>query len=227
MGRAKTTRWTLIRGAARGEEAARAEFARIYEPIVHAYLGARWRTSCLRREIDDVAQEVFVDCFKREGVLERADESRPGGFRAYFFGVIRNRALGLERTLARRKDAPSEDPFDLDDLPTDEDGLSTVFDRAWASALLKEAAEYQAELARENGEDAERRVELLRLRFTDGLPIREIARLWKADPARLHHEYAKAREEFLGALLEVVHAHHPGTPDEVEREADRLLDILG
>ena len=114
----------------------------------------------------------------------------------------------------------------LDELPADEEGLSTVFDRAWARTLLREAGELQAERARQEGEEAKRRVELLRLRFTDGLPIREIARLWCIDPARLHQEYAKARREFRSSLLAVVAFHHPGTPGEVRRECDRLFGHL-
>jgi hypothetical protein len=70
-------------------------------------------------------------------------------------------------------------------------------------------------------------VELLRLRFQDGLPIREIARRWGADAAALHHEYAKARQEFQAALLEVVAFHHPGTPAEVEQACANLLTSLG
>ena len=68
-------------------------------------------------------------------------------------------------------------------------------------------------------------MELLHLRFDEGLPIREIARLWEVDPAQLHYEYAKARKEFKNALMEVLSFHHPGGPTELEREsARRLLD---
>ena len=37
--------------------------------------------------------------------------------------------------------------------------------------------------ARQADSEAQRRVELLRLRFYEGLPIREIARLWETDAA--------------------------------------------
>lgn len=42
-----STRWTLIRDAAEGVPAARDEFARRYESVIRAYLGARWRGSPL------------------------------------------------------------------------------------------------------------------------------------------------------------------------------------
>jgi RNA polymerase sigma-70 factor (ECF subfamily) len=70
-------------------------------------------------------------------------------------------------------------------------------------------------------------VELLRARFHEGLPIRDIARRWGTDAAALHHEYAKARQEFKAALLEVVAFHHPGSPTEVEQECANLLAHLG
>jgi hypothetical protein len=59
------------------------------------------------------------------------------------------------------------------------------------------------------GEDARRRVELLRLRFRDDLSIREIARRWKVEDAWLHHQYGQARKEFERAwreLMSLVHA---------------------
>jgi RNA polymerase sigma-70 factor (ECF subfamily) len=72
-----------------------------------------------------------------------------------------------------------------------------------------------------------RRVELLRLRFHEGLPIREIARRWRDDPATLHREYARAREEFKEALIGVMAFHHPGSPAQAERECAELLALLG
>ena len=50
------------------------------------------------------------------------------------------------------------------------------------------------------------------------LPIREIARRWNTDPARLHHDYARARDEFERSLRDVIAVHHPGSPRAVERE---------
>jgi len=72
-----------------------------------------------------------------------------------------------------------------------------------------------------------RRVELLRLRFREGLPIREIARLWGADPAHLHREYAKARREFSTALRDVVREHLPEGGANLEAECSRLAEFLG
>lgn len=211
-----TTCWTVIRGAAQGRLADRDEFARRYEPVVRAYLAARWSESGLRGEIDDAAQEVFLDCFRDGGALERAEPGRPGGFRAFLYGVVRNVALRAERERGR-KGLPLDSAFDA---PSREEALSEAFDRAWAQALLRQAARVMEARARAAGADAQRRVEILKLRFGEEMPIRDIARLWNADPARLHHEYAAAREEFRGALRDVVAEHQPG---DAGREAERLI----
>jgi hypothetical protein len=74
-------------------------------------------------------------------------------------------------------------------------------------------------------EAARGRVELLRLRFQDSLPIREIAQRWSMDAAALHYEYARARQEFKAALMEVAAFHHPGAADIEQACADLLLSL--
>ncbi len=220
-----STRWTIILGAAAGNPAERAEFARRYGPVVRAFLGARWRLSALSAEVDDAAQEVFVQCFRPSGALDRVDPECTGGFRAYLFGVVRNVARGVERDWrAQRAHGGGASP-DLDGVESREAPLEEAFDRAWAAALLRQAAERQAKAARGSAA-AERRIDLLRLRFREDLPIREIATLWQVEADRLHREYRTAREEFLTALTEVVGEIHGGTAAEVEAECLRLLDLI-
>jgi RNA polymerase sigma-70 factor (ECF subfamily) len=221
----ESTCWTVIRGAAAGDAAQREHFARRYAPVVRAYLATRWRASPCLQDLDDAVQEVFVECFRQGGALDRLDSERAGGFRPFLYGVVRNVALRTENCRDRRGRQPA-DGIDLDQFANSETSLSRVFDRAWAKALLREAAQRQTERARQAGEAASRRVELLRLRFQEGLPIREIARRWQADPAALHHEYARARQEFKVALLEVVAFHHPGAAAEIEQECSNLLSLL-
>lgn len=220
-----STCWTVIRGAAAGNAADRAEFARRYASVIRSYLGARWRGGPMLDEIDDAAQEVFVQCFRPDGALEGIDPGRRGGFRAYLLGVVRNVARGVEREWRARRahgtaPVPDPDAVEARDAP-----LEDVFDRAWATALLRQAAERQTKTAR-GDKAAERRVELLRLRFGEDLPIREIAKLWQADPDELHRAYRTARDEFLDALTAVVGELHDGSPEEVEAECVRLLDHL-
>lgn len=219
------TCWTLIHAAAGGDRAARDGFARLYEPVARAYLGSRWRSSpCLAR-LDDAVQDLFVECFKGDGVLDQAARAQADGFRAFFHGVLRNIAL--------RHESPRGAPRPLTEghaegHAADDPSPSRAFDRAWAQALMREAARVQAEAAAAAGGRAVRRVELLRLRFQDGLPVRDIAARWDEDPARLHHEYATARAEFRAALRRVAAFHMPAAADaDLERACRELLDLLG
>ena len=226
MSQTDSTCWTVLRDAAAGDGAARSEFAARYAPLVRAYFAARWRNEGLVQERDDAVQEVFVECLRQGGILQRADPERPGGFRAYFYGLVRNVARRIEQDRVRRPEHTVES-LSSAEPPSDDESLSQVFDRAWARSIMREAAARQAALAEHGGDAARRRVELLRLRFQEDKPIREIARLWSADAAELHHEYARARKEFKAALLDVLAFYHPDSPGSAEREAADLLSLLG
>ena len=226
MGAEDSTCWTLLRDAAAGGEAPRAEFAARYAPVVRAYLAARWRGSTLIRELDDTIQDVFLECLRAGGLLDRACADQLGGFRAFLYGAVRNVAVRAEARRARQLAHEPMDVLDLQGLPGREEALSRVYDRAWAKAVVREAAERQSVLAARRGDAALRRVELLRLRFHEGMPIREIARLWGLDAASLHHEYARARQEFRSALRDVIASQHPGSPEDVDRECAQLLSLF-
>jgi RNA polymerase sigma-70 factor (ECF subfamily) len=224
MATPETTCWTMIQAAAAGSAREREEFACRYAPVVRAYLAARWRASPFLHHLDDAAQDVFVECFKDDGVLDRAEQAR--GFRPFLYGVVRNVAARIERQRGTSRERQPPSDVDLGEVAASDESLSREFDRAWARTLLREAAELMAQCAGVAGPAACRRVELLRLRFHDGLPIRDIAARWQVDPAVLHHEYAKARQEFKAALLAVVAFHHGATPAEVEQECADLLALL-
>jgi RNA polymerase sigma-70 factor (ECF subfamily) len=140
-------------------------------------------------------------------------------FRAFLYGVVRNVARRLES-----RPGPTASP--LLEIEDDEPSLSRLFERAWAQAIMTEAAQLQRRWATERGPEAVQRVELLRLRFEENLPIRTIAERWGVAAAGLHHAYALARQEFKAALLAVVAFHLPGSPTEVEQEAASLLKAL-
>ena len=222
---ADSTCWTVIRAAAGGDASAREQFARRYLPVVRAYLDARWRAPFLRARVDDAVQEAFVECYRRGGVLDRVDPSRPGGFRPFLMGVLRNVARRVEERFQHER-ARTALGTDLDQVESDEDSLAVVVDRAWALQIVHEAGERQRAAAAGTGAQAERRVELLRLRFREGLPIREIATRWDTDAAMLHREYAKGRREFLAALEATVADHHAGSAEEIRAECERVLDVL-
>jgi DNA-directed RNA polymerase specialized sigma24 family protein len=215
----ESTCWTVIRAAAAGSAADREELARGYLGVVRAYLAARWRGSAWRDDLDDATQEVFVECFRQGGALEAAGAGRVPSFRAFLYGVVRNVARRFESR-------PLRAAGPLPDIPASEESLSRLFERTWAQAIMTEAAQLQQQRAGERGPEAVQRVELLRLRFEEGLPIRAIAERWGVAADELHHAYAKARQEFRAALLEVVAFHHPGSSAEVEQEAASLLTAL-
>jgi RNA polymerase sigma factor (sigma-70 family) len=214
------TCWTLIRTAAGGDRAARERFARVYRPVVAAYLAARWRGG--GRTPEDAVQDVFVECFRGGGLLAKADPDR-GGFRPFLLAAARNVARRHERRPVRgRPEELTADP------PADDTGPAEAFDRAWARALLREAARVQQEEAERAGPAAVRRVHLLRLRFYEGMPIRDIAARWGEDAAKVHHEYATARQEFHAALQSVVAFHQPNaSAEEVARTCRGLVDRPG
>ena len=113
------TCWTVIRGAASGDQRDQSTFSRRYLPVVRAYLAARWRDAALEQNLEDAIQDVFIECFRAEGVLERADRDQPGGFRAFLFGVVRNIALRTEHNHVEgqaRKSPGSSHPEKLADL---------------------------------------------------------------------------------------------------------------
>lgn len=217
---ADATCWTLIHAAAAGDGPARDHFARLYEPVARTYFATRWQRSPVLPSVDDAVQDVFVECFKSQGVLDKVTDSPPDGFRLFFHGVLRNIARRHE---SNRKAAQ----LIADDHAADDTSLSRAFDRAWAQSLLKEAARVQADIAAQTSERAVKRVELLRLRFQEGLPIRDIAERWNEDPAKLHHEYATARDEFRNALVCVMAFHLPGAAEAQLATACReVLELL-
>ena len=215
----------MVQDAAGGDRGARSVFARTYLDVVKAYLRVRWRGSLLADRLDDAVQDVFMDCFRAQGALGRVDRDHRAGFRTFLYGVVRNVALRHEERAVKRREAPPSS-FSTDAVPAEVDPLSRVWDKAWARALIARAAARQREWAERDGEPGRRRIELLKLRFREGLPIRDIADQWAIDSTQLHGEYRRAREEFKRALREEVAYHNPGAPAAVEKECEDLLALL-
>lgn len=219
MHSSESTCWTVIRGAAAGIPADREELARRYLGVVQAYLTSRWKGSPLQQDISDAAQEVFVECFRQGGALSAVRAGRVPEFRAFLYGVVRN--------VARRHESkPAFGNGPIADISAQGESQSHLFWRKWAQAIMAEAADLQRKRSAVLGAEALQRVELLRLRFEDNMPIRTIAEKWGVPADELHHAYAKARQEFKAALLEVVTFHQPGSPAEIEQEALGLLRML-
>src|SRR5262245_8932211 len=132
----ESTGWTVTRAAAAGSPAGREELARRYLGVVRAYLSARWAGSALREDLNDATQEVFVECFRQGGAVEAAGAGRVPGFRAFLYGVVRNVARRFESRPVRAAGP-------LPEMAADDDSQSRLFDRAWAQAIMAEAARSQ------------------------------------------------------------------------------------
>lgn len=222
----EATSWTLIEGAADGDRIAREQFGQRYLPVVRAFFSARWRDSNRGSEVEDGVQEVFVQCFRDGGVLERVRRGLPGSFRKYLHGVARNvaRKIELRRGRRGRRGVELEAP---DELAGDEPAGDSAFEQAWALHLVREAAELQRSNAQVAGPRQLRRVELLDERFLRGKPIRQIAKEWGEDAAHLHHEYESARTEFRACLCRIVAFHEPSlSAREVEEECRRFSKYI-
>lgn len=222
----ESTCWEIVRDAADGNETARNHFARRYEPIVRRYLGHRWRGQQYAAAIDDAVQEAFVELFRQQGALERVDPAREGGFRPFFYGVIRNVALRFETRVAKRGKDVTPSVVWPEGPASDDPSLSAVFERAWLDAMLVQAVR-ELESRAQGDTVALQRVEILRLRFGDDRPYTEISRTLGIREPEVYREATRAREEFKAALLDVIARDNGGTPKAIERECREVLERLG
>ncbi len=224
--KSQDTCWSVLRAATGGDEAARSFFAHNYMGPVRQYLMHRWRGSNIRVDLDDAVQEVFVECIKPGGALERADPER-GSFRGLLYGVARNTARRFEEGAAKRRHLDPDDSVYLDELPAQEEALSRIFDRAWAQSLVREAVLRYSSEAHSRSGDYRRRYRVLRLRHQRGLPVREIAkRLDEPNVDAVHNQYRRARREFRGILCNVVATHTGASGTAVDAEVKRLTALL-
>ena len=219
-----STSWSLIHRAAADDESARELFVKRYFPVVRSYLAARWKGDKRGDDLNDAIQDVFVECLRAGGVLDRIEDLRKNSFRGFFYGVIRN----VARTHERRWIKSGEETVDesISGLRSADESLSRVFDRAWARAVIKEAIDYMKDQARVQDVAAVRRIDLLRLRFFESTPVREIAEQWAEPAEKLHRELTKAREEFAECLREVLRMQLGGNHERIDHHLSRLRELL-
>jgi DNA-directed RNA polymerase specialized sigma24 family protein len=217
-----STSWSSIQGAARGSSLDRDRFVSRYGPLMRAYLDSRWHGGPLEGSLEDAVQDVFVECLRHDGVLARAQAASLGSIRAF---LLVSYATWPGARSARFQTPRGDGEVALDPI----DGspaASGAFDRAWARAVVAEALELQRREAAARGERALRRIELLRLRFEEGLPIRDVAARW-GDPVPLvQREYRAARRDYREALVAVQRLHlgeGGGRIEEAEHELRELF----
>ena len=202
----------------------REEFCRRYDSVIRAYLATRWRLPRTHEEVTEATQEVFLQCLREGGALERVDPNRPGGMRGYLYGITSRTASQFERQQARWKRDGTGRALEGDWIEADEATLSRAFDRAWASMLAREARREHRRMAEAGSERARLRLFCLEQRVYHGRWPREIAETVKLPAARVSELLHEAMGDYRAALLSVMASHHP---NESERELEKRCEELG
>jgi len=205
----------------------RKAFVAHYLSTIASYLAKRWRGSRLFAHVEDACHDVFVECFRENGALSRFDSTRPDGFKPFLYGIVRNIARRVEQQVARNMPTGNHESTTLVAVASDDKCVSWQMDRRWALDVIRKALAMQEERARDSDGAASRRVELLRLRFHNNLPIRKIAELWHEDARHVHNEYARARTDYQNALRDVVGEQFTNlTRREIETKCRALVELL-
>jgi RNA polymerase sigma-70 factor (ECF subfamily) len=227
-----TTRWSLVRNAARDDPAGRlalGELCRIYRPAVLAFLRRRGMS---RDAAEESTQSFFLHLLERE-LAARADPAR-GRFRVFLRTALENHLSNRRaHDATQRRNAPGGwVRFDEHDHEPARDGDTAgspeqAFDTAWALTVLERAMQrLRAEfLARGTVEEFDR----LRPGLTEGLESGEARELGEhlginanAVAARLHRLRIRLREAVRHELAETV-----DSPGDAERELRHLRGLLG
>ena len=224
----QTTRWSLVRNAARsGVEGRRAleELCRAYRPAVVAFLR---RGGHDRDSAEEHAQSFFLHLLERE-LPARADPER-GRFRVFLRTALQNH-LGhvREREQAQRRQAPGglvgEEPLAFASDPREDP--ERAFDLAWALTVLDRGVDTLRRECAARGQAAE--FELLLPALTEGLDPGELQALGErlslspnAVSARLH----RLRLALRAAVREEL-SHTVDDGVELDAELVHLRGLLG
>lgn len=201
--------WKLVRAAAAGDEAARNDFARRFDATVRRWLWFRWHRTPLRSFLDDATQDVFVECFRPRGALERVDpELAPHGFEAFLRGIVQHVACRIERSEARNFRRRRQLVDSVTATVSAGTGSPAQLDRNWALSCIRAALRQLDRLSPCCGHSLR---EFLYLHFEKGLNVRTIAAMWRQPSPRVHEMRRRACRCFRECLLRVAHdGEHDG-----------------
>lgn len=216
------TSWNLVGLAGTDTDLARREFALRYEKFVRRVLAKRWLGTMFRHDFDDAVQDVFIECFKPGGVIEKADPSRGGSFRSLLYQVAFHVAARFERS--RRQQLIREQEGELlSDFPdTDLSGYEAVT-REEVTDLVREALR---RMVQHHDPDVRSRGQLLERHTCDNERINVMA---DGDPElakRLHREHSKAKLEWKQFLVEVAQSEYRVPEDEAHAIVADLLSAF-
>jgi DNA-directed RNA polymerase specialized sigma24 family protein len=225
----QTTRWSLVRDAARsGVEGRLAleELCRAYRPAVIAFLR---RGGHDRDSAEEHAQSFFLHLLERE-LPAKADPAR-GRFRLFLRTALQNHVGHVrEREQAKRRQAPGgllgEEALDRVGGDPREDP-ERAFDLAWALTVLERGIDKLRTECVARGQGAE--FEALLPALTDGMDPGELQPLAdqlglkpNAVSARLHRLRLALRAAVREELAQTVSG-----PEDVEAELGHLRGLLG
>ena len=219
-----STCWSLIHRAADADETARTQFVERYYSVAKAYLSARWSNRRRQEDIQDALHDVFAECLRPQGVLGRTGALHGDSFRGFLFGVVRKVAQRHERVWNRPADRSDSEPLQY--MPADDESLAQAFDRAWARAVVTEAVALQEERANSLGDEASQRIELIKLRICESVPVRKIAEQWDKPAEWLHRELARGKQEFASCLQEVLRAHLGDDLGKSDQQLELVAELL-
>lgn len=195
-----------------GDRRTQDRFCRRYLPQVRRWLQRRWRHGTLRSWIGDGVQEVFLECCRPGGVLDRTAPTPDHAFGTCLRAVVRNVAARIERREARAAACGKPDGSRLRYVEAPAAGGADLID--WPRIRAEVAAAI-------GGLDAEPCVaghslgELLQLWFAAGVPVPEIASRWHERPDTIQKHRRRAcrllRRSLARAIGIDVHAMPPAS----------------
>ncbi len=198
------TSWNLVSLAGTDVDLARREFALRYEKFVRRVLAKRWLGTIFCNDFDDAIQEVFIECFKPGGVIERADSRRGNSFRTLLFQVASHVAARFERS-HRRWQSQGMDEDLLNEMATTHASGYDVVTQEEVSDLVREALR---RMIHHHDPDVRSRGQLLDRHICQNEKIIAMAGGDSGVAERLHREHRKAKKEWKSFLVEVVQSEY-------------------
>lgn len=231
-----TTSWTLIRRVQKGDEAeaARAmeEICRQYWYPIYAFARHRGFNAV---DAEDLTQTFFQRLIAGETIQAAREEK--GHMRSFMLYLLKQVISNHVRSAAAEKRGGSATAtISFDDLeaeeryshePADVNDPDAIFDRAWASGVLKTAEEkLGAEYSKANNAKT---FEALREFLPQGdgtTPYPAVAARLDVTDATLRLLIHRMRKRY-GKLIEEEIAQTVSDPDDVEAELSHLMRVIG
>jgi RNA polymerase sigma-70 factor (ECF subfamily) len=231
----QTTNWTLVVQAGNGSStAARNALAALCETYWYPVYAFIRRQGYAAADAEDLTQGYFTRLIEKEYLKDLKPEA--GRFRAFVLASVRH-FLSNERDRQRAQKrgggrpavsldaAQAEERYTLE--PVDPETPESLFERAWAGAVLQRALERLAsEVARADGME---RFDQLRAHLTgedEPSAYRELAAAWGVGESAVRVSVHRLRKRF-GRLLRDEVAATVAAPSDVDAELRHLLGELG